>query len=136
RDRTPRACYDNLPHPDAGGFLMRSLLVLAALAGGLLAGSRLAAEQPQPQPQQPRYEFRKDHDPEGIGKFYMGREIAQFMSFQAAGWLDRPEREKEEHCSKLLKALEVKPGMVVADVGAGSGFYSFPIAEMVGEKGK
>jgi precorrin-6B methylase 2 len=84
----------------------------------------------------PRYETRADHDPNGIGKFYMGREIAHVMGYQAAGWLERPEREKEEEPAKLLKALELKPGMVVADVGAGSGYHAFRMAPEVGPKGK
>ncbi len=84
----------------------------------------------------PRYEFRADHDPNGIGKFYMGREIAQVMGYQAAGWLERKEREKEEEPAKLLKALELKEGMVVADVGAGSGYHTFRMAPLVGPKGK
>lgn len=88
------------------------------------------------QPPQPKYEFHKDHDPEGTGKFYLGREIAPVMGWQGAGWLERPEREREEHCSKLLKALDIQAGAVVADVGAGSGFYSFPMAKAAGEQGK
>lgn len=83
-----------------------------------------------------RYEFRGDHDPNGIGKFYMGREIAHVMGFAAAPWLERPQREKEEATSKLLKALGLKPGMVVADVGAGAGVLTLPIAGRVGPKGK
>src|SRR4051812_44567872 len=66
------------------------------------------------------YDHRAEHDQHGIGKFYMGREIAHVMGHQAAGWLERPKREKEERTDKLLKLLPVKPGMVVADVGAGS----------------
>ena len=64
----------------------------------------------------PRYETRKEHDPDGIGKFYMGREIAQVMGHQGAGWLERPEREKEEEPAKLLEALKLKEGLVVADI--------------------
>src|SRR5205823_4033500 len=82
------------------------------------------------------YEFRDDHDPNGIGKFYMGREIANVMSHLGAGWLERHEREKEEHTSKLLPPLKVKPGDVVADIGARSGYYTLKLAERVGPKGK
>jgi ubiquinone/menaquinone biosynthesis C-methylase UbiE len=84
----------------------------------------------------PGYEILKNHDPDGIGKFYMGREIAQVMGHEAAGWLDRPEREKEEQSSNLLKALDLKNGEVVADIGAGTGYFSFPMAAKVAPKGK
>lgn len=84
----------------------------------------------------PRYETKKDHDPDGIGKYYMGREIAQVMSYHGASWLERPEREKEEHTSKLLPPLKIKPGQTIVDLGAGSGYYTFRLAELVGEKGK
>jgi len=87
-------------------------------------------------PPKPKYEVKADHDPNGIGKFYMGREIAHVMGYQAADWLERTEREKEEEPAKLLKALELKEGMVVADVGAGSGYHSFRMAPLVGKKGK
>jgi ubiquinone/menaquinone biosynthesis C-methylase UbiE len=97
-----------------------------------------AGDEPKAKPENkpPRYEMRKDHDPDGIGKFYMGREIAQVMGHQAAGWLDRPEREKEEAPSKLLEALKIKAGDVVADIGAGSGYFAFRISKLVGPKGK
>jgi ubiquinone/menaquinone biosynthesis C-methylase UbiE len=105
---------------------MRSCAILAALFVVPLA----FAEEPK------RYEYKKEHDPDGIGKFYMGREIAQVMGFAAAGWLDRTEREKEEDPAKLMEALKLKQGDVVADVGAGSGYYSFRLAAAVGPKGK
>jgi SAM-dependent methyltransferase len=84
----------------------------------------------------PRYEIRKEHDPDGIGKFYMGREIARVMGHEAADWLERPEREKEEEPNKLLDALKLKPGDVVADIGAGSGYFTFRLAQRVGPRGK
>ncbi len=84
----------------------------------------------------PQYETRRVHDPNGIGKFYMGREIAMVMSHQAVGWLERPEREQEEKPAKLLPLLKLKPGDVVADIGAGSGFFAFKIAPLVGPEGK
>jgi ubiquinone/menaquinone biosynthesis C-methylase UbiE len=83
-----------------------------------------------------RYETRKDHDPDGIGKFYMGREIAQVMGHLAAEWLDRPEREKEERPAKLMEVLKIKPGTVVADIGAGSGYFTFRLSKVVGPSGK
>lgn len=87
-------------------------------------------------PPVPTYEYRQIHDPDGIGKFYLGREIAHVMGHQGAGWLERPERVREERTDQLLRALGLKPGMVVADIGAGSGYFSFPMAAMVGPRGR
>jgi SAM-dependent methyltransferase len=61
---------------------------------------------------------------EGIGKRYMGRDIAGVMGWQGAAWLEREEREREERTDLLVKALQLKPGMVVADVGAGTGYLA------------
>ncbi len=85
---------------------------------------------------QPRYETREDHDPNGIGKFYLGREIAHVMGHQAAGWLERPEREQEEQPNKLVDALKIRRGDVIADIGAGSGYITFRLADRVGPTGK
>jgi SAM-dependent methyltransferase len=82
-----------------------------------------------------RYEIRAEHDRDGIGKFYMGREIAHVMGHQAADWLERPERESEERPSLALPALKLKAGDVVADIGAGSGYYTRLLAKVIGEKG-
>jgi ubiquinone/menaquinone biosynthesis C-methylase UbiE len=65
-----------------------------------------------------------------------GRIFAPVMGVGGAGWLERPEREDEEAPSKALDALELKPGMVVADIGAGSGYYSTRIARRVGPTGR
>ena len=72
---------------------------------------------------------------DGTGKAYMGREIARVMSYHGAPWLEREERMAEERPDLVLAALELKPGMVVADVGAGSGFYSWRMGRRVGERG-
>jgi SAM-dependent methyltransferase len=106
------------------------IMVLLSLAVNSPAG-----ETNKTNPPAPVYEVRENHDPDGIGKFYQGREIAHVMGHQAADWLERPEREQEEKPGLLLEALKLKPGQAVADIGAGTGFYSRRLARKVGEKG-
>ena len=84
----------------------------------------------------PIYETRQVHDPDGTGKFYMGREIAQVMGPGGIPWLNRTQREQEEKPALLLDALGLHKGETVADVGAGSGYYTFRIAPKVGLGGK
>jgi ubiquinone/menaquinone biosynthesis C-methylase UbiE len=69
--------------------------------------------------------------PDGIGKFFHGREIAQVMGHPAIGWLERENREDEEAPTKAIAALELAPDSVIADIGAGSGYYSFRISPKV-----
>ena len=71
--------------------------------------------------------------PDGIGKVYQGREIAQVMGHSGADWLDRPSRETEERTDKLVAELRhrLKPDAVVADIGAGSGYFTFKLAPLV-----
>jgi len=68
---------------------------------------------------------------DGTGKWYMGREIAYVMGYQGISWLERPEREKEERTSLLMKNMALQPTDVVADIGAGSGYHVFKMAPMV-----
>jgi ubiquinone/menaquinone biosynthesis C-methylase UbiE len=82
------------------------------------------------------YTFHHEHDPDGTGKFYMGREIALVMGHQAADWLERPERNAEEHSNDLVDQLQVAPGQQVADIGAGTGFFSRRLGEAVGPSGR
>ena len=93
---------------------------------------RSVAAEPPPVP---LYEFRPG-TPDGVGKWFLGREIAHYMSHQGAPWLERPEREEEERPSMLVKALGLKSGETVADVGAGSGYLSWRLAREVGPKGR
>jgi FkbM family methyltransferase len=69
----------------------------------------------------------------GIGKFYMGREISFVMGHQAAGWLNRPGRIREEMPDEVVANMGLEPDHVVADIGAGSGYFSFRIAKLVPE---
>lgn len=74
------------------------------------------------------YQFRAPSY-DGIGKFYMGREIAQVMGHQGASWLERSEREQEERVSLAIKNLPITENSVIADIGAGSGYYAFKMAK-------
>lgn len=66
---------------------------------------------------------------DGIGKVFMGREIAQVMGHFGAAWLERPERVNEERPDIVVAGLQLKPGDVVADIGAGTGYFSIRIAK-------
>lgn len=70
---------------------------------------------------------------DGIGKVYLGREIAQVMGHEGAYWLERPNRMMEEHPEAAIAALNLQPTDVVADIGAGTGYFSFRIADQVPE---
>jgi SAM-dependent methyltransferase len=80
--------------------------------------------------QEDYYTFKRG-DYNGIGKWYMGREIAYVMGFQGIGWLERSERQKEENVSSLIKNMKIKSNEVIADIGAGSGYHAFRIASLV-----
>ena len=68
---------------------------------------------------------------DGIGKFYMGREISHIMGHLGAGWLERPERERQERTDLLIAGLSLSEDSVVADIGAGTGYFTFPVAQRV-----
>ena len=68
---------------------------------------------------------------DGIGKFYMGREISKVMGHLGAGWLERPERVQQERTDLLIEKLALKPTDHVVDLGAGSGYFSFRMAPLV-----
>ena len=68
---------------------------------------------------------------DGIGKYYMGREISQVMGHLGAGWLERPKREQEERTDLLIKNMQLSKSDQVADIGAGSGYFSFRISPLV-----
>jgi len=68
---------------------------------------------------------------DGIGKLYMGREIAQVMGYAGMSWLERPDRQTTEMPDRVVESLALEPGDVVADIGAGSGYFSFRISPLV-----
>lgn len=115
---------------------MRPILpsFLAFLTATALSGAVLAEDAPKPPPG--LYETRAEHDPNGIGVFFMGREIAHVMGHQAADWLERPEREEEEGTDRMVEALKFHEGEVVADIGCGSGYVSRKISKKVGASGR
>ena len=82
--------------------------------------------------QDPASQRSPRRDPPGT---YMGREIAQTMSFQGADWLFRDSREAEEQPEAMLDALKIQPGATVADIGAGAGYTSLRLARRVGPGG-
>jgi SAM-dependent methyltransferase len=108
--------------------------LLFALSFTMMAGQPLSAGQSAKT--DARYEFREEHDRDGIGKFYMGREISHVMGHLGAGWLERPERTTEERPDLLIESFNAQPGQVIADIGAGTGYFSLPLAELVGPAGK
>ena len=70
---------------------------------------------------------------DGIGKIYMGREISYVMGHRGAAWLERPAREREERTDLLIDNLPLESDDVIADIGAGTGYFSFPMAVRVPE---
>ena len=77
------------------------------------------------------YETAPPRDPNGIGTYYLGRQIAHVMGHEGASWLERSGRRQEEGTDILLRELRLKPTDVVADIGAGTGFFSFQLARRV-----
>ena len=134
--------------------LITSVLLLAAIAYLFFTKDKSAAQDP-PQaqiedpvepspapPEDPQSDQEKDTEPpeigkhcvkgektrDGIGIYYQGREIAHVMGHPAINWLERDNREAEESPRKAIKMIDLKPGQVLADIGAGSGYYSLRLA--------
>ncbi|AFY92277.1 class I SAM-dependent methyltransferase [Chamaesiphon minutus] len=91
------------------------------------------ATQPSSALIQSKYYSYRQPSFDGTGKVYMGREVAQVMGHQGAGWLERPDRATEEQPQKMVAALKLKSTDVVADIGAGTGYISQLIARQVPE---
>ena len=103
---------------------MKKFTVLLLLLNILLFSNKSLA---QNNTNDQKYIYKKG-DYNGIGKWYMDREIAYVMGYEGIGWLERSEREKEENVSKLIQNMGIKPNDTIADIGAGSGYHVFRIA--------
>ncbi|QJX45769.1 class I SAM-dependent methyltransferase [Hymenobacter taeanensis] len=77
------------------------------------------------------YERRAPKDLNGISKYYMGRQIAHVMGHEGSDWLERSDRQQEEGTDILLRELRLKPTDVVADIGAGTGYFTFRLSPLV-----
>ncbi|MDA0689079.1 MAG: methyltransferase domain-containing protein [Proteobacteria bacterium] len=104
---------------------IRLFLALSGFTVSLFLSHQLLAAE------HPGYIEDPDRRTTGIGKFYMGREISFVMGHQAAEWLNRPGRIQEEMPDEVVANMNLDPDEVVADVGAGSGYFSFRIARHV-----
>ncbi|AYA35627.1 class I SAM-dependent methyltransferase [Hymenobacter oligotrophus] len=126
---------------DASLFLRRAVVATFAVPALLFActqtpiaesdAARVVQGRTEASPDTAGYQRRAPQDPNGISRYYMGRQIAHVMGHDGAGWLERPDREQEEGTDILLRELKLKPTDVVADIGAGTGFFTFRMSELV-----
>lgn len=108
--------------------LVAALLMLTACAG--------ADDAPRPPDATAGTYATMPPSRDGIGKVYMGREISRVMGHLGAGWLERPLREQEERTDLVIRNLPLAPGDVAVDLGAGTGYFTLPMAERVGPAGR
>jgi ubiquinone/menaquinone biosynthesis C-methylase UbiE len=111
--------------------IVLSLLLVPALAQLQPEPDSAALWSRQQSSREQRYETRAIHDPDGIGKFYMGREIAHVMGHEGAAWLERRERQETETPDEVVRQMRLKSTDVVADIGAGTGYFSFRLSKVV-----
>ena len=144
------ACQPRSPAPDAPGAYAPAPVLSAPPTkvigtASVIPGANDAAVSPAPAaPEVPKTAAVPAYystpspltaDPNGIDRVYMGRQIAHVMGHEGADWLERPGRESEEGTDRLVRMLDLKPTDTVADIGAGTGFLSFPIAARLNKGG-
>ncbi len=109
--------------------LYLSTLAVFSLASIML--STLQAQDSTSTKAAPSRYTSKQASRDGTGKVYLGREISHVVGHGAIRWLERPERIKEEAPDLMVKKMNIKPDDVVADIGAGSGYFTFRIQPLV-----
>ncbi len=105
----------------------RSILVMTLMILSPVAMTAVALQPPTDPPSYSQITPSRD----GIGKVYMGREISQVMGHRGAGWLERASRVREELPDVLVDHLQLHPDAEVADIGAGTGYFTFRISRLV-----
>lgn len=116
----------NYPLPRFKIIIIASVLLFGLIVSGWRITSPTAAAESDT-----IYHYRPVHSADGIGKFYKGREIAKVMGHTEALWLERPSRQTTEQPQQVVEALNLKPTDIVADIGAGTGYFSFRISPLV-----
>jgi precorrin-6B methylase 2 len=106
-------------------YLIATLLYISAAANGQPSTGKLSDTD-----NDTTYIYRSGTR-DGTGKYFMGREIARVMSAAGSDWLERPQRPQQENTAFAISSMQLKPGHVVADIGAGTGYYTFKIAALV-----
>jgi len=106
--------------------MMKKLTILLFLFTALILSNECVGQKHNTDK---KYTFKRGDD-NGIGKWYMGREIAYVMGFEGIGWLERSDREKEENVSNLIQNMRIKSNDTIADIGAGSGYHVFRMAPL------
>lgn len=114
---------------------LRTFLSATVLAASVLASAATADDLLKPATRPTTRPAASAPEPPAL-THYMGREIAQTMHFAGAPWLTRESRDREEEPAKLMKALNLKVGQTVCDLGCGNGFYTLKLAKEVGPTGK
>lgn len=114
--------------------LKSKLLLFLALPVLCCCRQQTSYQQAEPPTADSIYSYKKPAS-DAIGKVYLGREIARVVSISGGGWLERDTRAKEENVKLAVKYLPLTDTSQVADIGAGTGFYTFRIAPQV-KKGK
>jgi SAM-dependent methyltransferase len=106
--------------------MTRHTILWSILLSSLMA-TAVSALEPRLEPVYTQIEPSRD----GIGKVYMGREISQVMGHLGAPWLERRSRAREELPEVLVDQMDLAEEAVVADVGAGTGYFTFRLSRRV-----